>query len=33
MDPNNPRFAPVIHPALGTGDETRVAAACAWLAV
>jgi hippurate hydrolase len=29
---HNPRFAPVIHPTLGTGVETLVAAAQAWLA-
>jgi hypothetical protein len=32
MHPNNPRFPPVIHPALETGVETLVAAASAWLA-
>lgn len=29
---HNPRFAPVIHPTLGTGVEAMVAAARAWLA-
>jgi hypothetical protein len=28
---HNPRFAPVLHPTLGTGVETLIAAACAWL--
>jgi hippurate hydrolase len=28
---HNPRFAPVVHPTLGTGVETMLAAACAWL--
>lgn len=29
---HNPRFAPVVHPTLGTGVETLVVAAQAWLA-
>jgi hippurate hydrolase len=28
----NPRFAPVIHPALQTGVEALIVAACVWLA-
>jgi hippurate hydrolase len=30
---HNPRFAPVIHPTLGTGVEALVVAALAWLSV
>ena len=29
---HNPRFAPIIHPALQTGVEALIVAACAWLA-
>jgi hypothetical protein len=29
---HNPRFPPVIHPALQTGIEALIVAACAWLA-
>jgi amidohydrolase len=28
---HNPRFAPVLHPTLGTGVEALLAGACAWL--
>jgi len=29
---HNPRFAPVVHPALQTGVEALIVTACAWLA-
>jgi hippurate hydrolase len=28
---HNPRFAPTLHPTIGSGVEALVAASCAWL--